>query len=96
MDEEQVRKIYNEEYIGKHIGAYTLSKKYNKNLYAQFHKYNLPLRNDVEKNKKYTCDSTFFNVIDTEEKAYWLGFLMADGFITIIGNGKKNGCFDKN
>ncbi|MFQ5956403.1 MAG: helix-turn-helix domain-containing protein [Candidatus Brocadiales bacterium] len=27
----------------------------------------------------YTHDATFFDLIDTEEKAYWLGFIMADG-----------------
>lgn len=32
---------------------------------------------------KYTCANThFFKTIDTEEKAYWLGFMYADGFIT--------------
>ena len=29
----------------------------------------------------YTCDYHYFDVIDTEEKAYWLGFLTADGWI---------------
>lgn len=29
----------------------------------------------------YTCNYSYFNVIDTEEKAYWLGFLTADGWI---------------
>lgn len=29
----------------------------------------------------YTCDYHYFDVIDTEEKAYWLGFLSADGWI---------------
>ena len=31
------------------------------------------------KNKKYTHDTQFFKRIDTERKAYWLGFLYADG-----------------
>ncbi len=30
---------------------------------------------------KYTYNSGFFEEIDTEEKAYWLGFIYADGYI---------------
>ena len=29
---------------------------------------------------KYHCDNTVFDKIDTPEKAYWLGFLYADGY----------------
>ena len=36
----------------------------------------------------YTCDYHFFDEIDTEEKAYWLGFLTADGWIN--KNDKNN------
>ena len=32
--------------------------------------------------KKYTLNENYFEVIDTERKAYWLGFIMADGCIT--------------
>lgn len=32
--------------------------------------------------RKYNLDETFFEKIDSEEKAYWLGFLSGDGAIT--------------
>lgn len=31
--------------------------------------------------RQYQCDESFFDHIDTEDKAYWLGFLTADGAI---------------
>lgn len=34
-----------------------------------------------ELKRKYNLNRSFFNKIDTEEKAYWLGFLYADGYI---------------
>ena len=30
-------------------------------------------------NYKYTCNESYFETIDKEEKAYWLGFIYADG-----------------
>lgn len=33
------------------------------------------------KSRQYRLDETFFQTIDTEEKAYWLGFLYADGAV---------------
>lgn len=35
-------------------------------------------------NRKYVFNECYFDVIDTEEKAYWLGFLMGDG--SVVGN----------
>lgn len=50
--------------------------------------YDILKRNGVKKigNKKYQVNENFFSVIDTEEKAYWLGFLYADGYVRL-----KNG-----
>lgn len=31
--------------------------------------------------RKYTLNETFFETIDSEEKAYWLGFIAADGCV---------------
>jgi hypothetical protein len=33
------------------------------------------------KRNKYPVNSTFFDCIDSEEKAYWWGFLYADGYV---------------
>lgn len=41
---------------------------------------------EQERKKKYTCDDNVFETIDTEEKAYWLGFLYADGCVYKSGN----------
>ncbi len=39
------------------------------------------LRSPQETYMKVSCNRQYFHVIDTEEKAYWLGFVTADGFI---------------
>lgn len=49
-------------------------------------KHNIVLRNNREKSLKYYCDEHYFDVIDTEHKAYWLGFLYADGYVIAPGN----------
>lgn len=36
----------------------------------------------VRNNQKHTYNTDFFECIDTEEKAYWLGFLYADGYVS--------------
>ena len=39
--------------------------------------------------RKYIVDDNYFDSIDTEHKAYWLGFLIADGFLTNSGHAKE-------
>lgn len=36
---------------------------------------------EKRQNYKYTYNRSIFSVIDTEEKAYWLGFILADGYL---------------
>lgn len=47
-------------------------------------KLNVNRRSREQAGRVYQCDHTYFDVIDCEDKAYWLGFLAADGY---IGNG---------
>lgn len=42
---------------------------------------NLYVKPEIHHNKKYFYNSTVFSIIDNEEKAYWLGFLYADGYV---------------
>lgn len=35
----------------------------------------------VRYNAKYSVDFSYFNIIDSEHKAYWLGMFVADGFV---------------
>lgn len=43
--------------------------------------HNISVRSDREQALKYTCNEKYFETIDTESKAYWLGFIYADGYI---------------
>ena len=40
------------------------------------------LRTCSEAARKYSYDEQYFNRIDSADKAYWLGFIYADGYIT--------------
>lgn len=71
-------------YIAKELGISTGKVSY-------FIKKNLTPRSHREANSRYSFNENFFESIDTEEKAYWLGFLIADGYITKRENSYKIG-----
>ncbi len=52
-----------------------------KNTLAKYLKANNLLKKEVHIQKNITFDCDFFETIDTEEKAYWFGFIYADGCI---------------
>lgn len=58
------------------IGATTLTRYLNKN--------NIKIKKN--NGKIYSYNENYFEVIDNEEKAYWLGFIAADGSIVNKGN----------
>lgn len=49
-------------------------------VYGLLKRRNIPRRSYSESARKYSIDENFFDVIDNSNKAYFLGFLMADGY----------------
>lgn len=55
-------------------------------IYYILEKNGIPRKSNSEANRRYTIDENYFDVIDTPEKAYVLGFLFADGYNNNINN----------
>lgn len=43
-------------------------------------------RDKIIPNRKFKVDESYFETIDTQDKAYWLGFLYADGYVRMKNN----------
>ena len=56
-----------------------------------FNKYNLPIRTNKINSRKYFANFSYFNIIDNTEKAYWLGYIYADGYVVNNSGRKKFG-----
>ena len=78
--------IFSEEQIKDIIKMYednsitSIAKKYNcsnQTITRLLEKQNIELRG----NRKYFFNESIFDSIDTAEKAYWIGFITADGYI---------------
>lgn len=71
--------------------ATSIAKSYNvthPTICSWLRKWGVQIRGATENSRlyrgaKYQADHTFFERIDTEAKAYWLGFILADGCITV-------------
>ena len=92
---EKIEDDKKEEIIKKYTSGLSIDKlqeiypQYGRNRIYRMLKENCVMRNDSEKSRKYTYNKDFFKVIDTEEKAYWLGFIYADGYIVNGIKGKN-------
>lgn len=67
-----------------------LGKKYNLNLNLLSEEIKDLGISIINHQNEAKFDETIFDIIDTEEKAYWLGFIFADGTISSHSKNKKN------
>lgn len=78
--QEQFKKVGYKQTIGKMCGVTGDTIEYWRK------KFNIDIPTDIPlPGTKYSVDVSFFSNIDTEEKAYWLGFIMADGAVVSTG-----------
>ena len=63
-------------------GSYALAREFGvsgSNLGKMLDQRAIKRRSMSETKRIHSCDHSFFDAIDSEEKAYWLGFMAADG-----------------
>lgn len=83
-EKEDILNMYSQGYSSLQI-----AEKYHKaasTIANNLKRWGAPMRSNAVNSKKYTCNENFFECIDSEEKAYWLGFLYADGYVSGTGD----------
>jgi DNA-binding transcriptional regulator WhiA len=76
IDEKEIIRLYTEE----NFSASKIGRLFNVDVATITNRLKV---NNIEVKKthrKYLINKDYFEVIDSEDKAYWLGFLMADGY----------------
>lgn len=87
--------IYKKEHIQNRLSYSEIRKKYNipRGTWDYYVRHKAGLNCDK---RKYIANDSFFDSIDTEEKAYLLGFLYADGYLADDGRmGIRLQCTDE-
>lgn len=78
--------ILNLYYSGEKISDICNKLECNKSMiYRKFKEWNIKRREKIKSSERcnaiYNVDSHYFDSIDCEHKAYWLGFMVSDGFV---------------
>lgn len=72
-------------YINKNMPCSKIAKEMNCSLcgiYDALKRWGIKTRSLSDSHKVYSLNENYLEKIDNEEKAYWLGFIYADGYIT--------------
>jgi hypothetical protein len=79
LPDKDITNLYLDGYSLRELSAkFNIDKKSIKNRLV---KYGIKLRSLSEANRIYNVDESIFSIIDSHEKAYWLGFIASDGCV---------------
>ena len=78
---EEIIRLYNEEHLSTIDIAYIYNVPVSTVYYTMKEIWGVDIRNYKEMSK-FTVNHDSFNSIKTEEQAYWLGFMYADGYVS--------------
>ena len=88
INKKQIQRIIHQ-YTKLGKSAYKIAKQCNFTytiIYRILHENNIKIRNPHDCHRKYKINESYFNKINTPNKAYFLGLLYADGAVCINGN----------
>jgi intein-encoded DNA endonuclease-like protein len=80
QEKQEIERLYNEGHGAPYIAKFLQLAQSGISYYIKKHISNKRDRRAAA--RKFKCNDHFFDVIDTEEKAYWLGFMYADGYVS--------------
>jgi intein-encoded DNA endonuclease-like protein len=87
LTQEDTQKLIQEYNSGKSLRVLETEFNHHRSILSRILKDNgIQIRDNTENNRLYHHNENYFEVIDTEQKAYWLGFIYADGFIDCQNN----------
>lgn len=68
----------------------SLNSRKPQTLYPVLMKAGLYTKKPADDRRRFQVDDTYFDNIDNEHKAYWLGFMLADGFLSNSGHATES------
>lgn len=81
--------LLEELYIEKHMSFRQIATE-TKTTYdavkSRVHRFNIPVRSNSDGRQKYKINQSYFDKIDTCQKAYYLGLMIADGWVSKTGD----------
>ena len=81
IPDEEIKEAY-DYYLTHNVGIRKAAEHFNMSFNTLRRYMNRNKLNDSVKHKKELFDENFFNILDTEKKAYWFGMLYTDGNVT--------------
>ena len=91
LSQEEIQNLINLYNEGNSLRTISKITGYSRNFITKvFNENNFIRRTNKVNSRKYYLNDNYFEIIDSAEKAYWVGFIAADGYISKRESGSSN------